>query len=56
MDRINELRDLYTRHVTSRLKSKSVDEVLFYSRPQECEFLEKNLEELEREHKKVFFR
>ena len=53
MERLNELRDLYARHVTSRLKSKSVDESLFYGRPKECEFLEKNLEELERGHKKV---
>jgi len=56
MERLNDIRNLYTRHLTSHLKSKSVDEVLFHSHHKESEFLEKNLEELEKEHKKVWGR
>jgi hypothetical protein len=57
MDRLNSLREQYVQQMSSRLKSKSMDEdTLLQARTQkEFQFLERNLEELDRAHKKVSF-
>ena len=55
MERLNSLREQYMHHMSSRLKSKSMDEdTLLQARTQkEFQFLERNLEELDRAHKKA---
>ena len=55
MERLNLLREQYMEHMSSRLKSKSLDEdTLLQARThKEFQFLERNLEELDRAHKKV---
>ena len=55
MERLNMLREQYVHHMSTRLKSKSLDEdTLLQARTQkEFQFLERNLEELDRAHKKV---
>ena len=55
MDHLYEIRELYYDHVTSRLKKKSVDgDTLLYSHSKkEYQFLERNLEELDRAYQKA---
>ena len=55
LDRLNQLRQAYLQRMTNKMKSKSLDSEGLAISPdrRELHFLEKNLEELSRAHKKV---
>lgn len=55
LDRLNQLRQAYLTRMTNKVKSKSLDSDSLSISPdrRELHFLEKNLEELSRAHKKV---
>ena len=53
LDRLNQLRQAYIQRITKRMKSKSVDEDHISPGRREISFLERNLEELTRAHKRV---
>jgi len=53
LDRLNQLRQAYIQRITRRMKSKSVDEDHISPGRREISFLERNLEELTRAHKRV---
>ena len=55
LDRLNQLRQAYLTRMTNKVRSKSTDSDSLTISPdrRELHFLEKNLEELSRAHKKV---
>ena len=57
LDRLNQLRQAYLQRMTNKMKSKSLDSESLAISPdrRELHFLEKNLEELSRAHKKVIY-